>query len=45
MHDDPLEAARWTLCDLDPADGFVGAVLARGTDWKLRLLQAEVEST
>jgi len=45
VHDDPLEAARWTLCDLDPADGFVGAVLVRGTDWKLRLLQAEVEST
>lgn len=39
IHGDPGEAARWTLRDLTPADGYVAAVLAYGTDWKLRLFQ------
>jgi len=36
---DPDEAAPWTLRDLTPAAGFVAAVLAQGTDWKLRLFK------
>ena len=39
VHGAPDEAARWTLRDLTPAASFVAAVLAQGTDWKLRLFK------
>lgn len=32
---DPHEAARWSLCDLAPAPGYVGAVAVAGQAWHL----------
>jgi hypothetical protein len=40
VHDDPAEAARWSMRDLTPASGFVGAVLVEGHDWSLERLEA-----
>jgi 4'-phosphopantetheinyl transferase len=36
--DEPHEAARWSLRDLQPSPGFVGAVAVEGSDWKLKCL-------
>jgi 4'-phosphopantetheinyl transferase len=33
--DDPEEAARWTLCDLEPGPGYAGALAVEGCSWKL----------
>lgn len=33
---DAQQAARWTLVELLPADGYVGAIAAEGRDWRLR---------
>ena len=33
---DPEEASRWSLRELFPAPGFVGAVIAEGKDWQLK---------
>lgn len=30
------DSSRWSLCSLDPAVGFVGAVAAEGQDWRVR---------
>jgi 4'-phosphopantetheinyl transferase len=35
-HDDPQEAARWTLCELSPGAGYVAAVAVEGSGWRLR---------
>lgn len=37
--DDPLEASRWTLRELMPGDGYVGALVAKGCDWKHKCWQ------
>jgi 4'-phosphopantetheinyl transferase len=37
-NDDP-EAARWSLRELAPGNGYVGAVASEGTDWSLHLWQ------
>jgi 4'-phosphopantetheinyl transferase len=34
-HHDPADAARWHMMHLDPQEGFVGAVVAAGHDWRL----------
>jgi 4'-phosphopantetheinyl transferase len=36
---DPQEAARWSICDLKPAEGFVGALAVAGYDWQLKCWQ------
>lgn len=33
--DDPHAAARWSMVALDPAPGYVGALIAEGADWTL----------
>lgn len=33
---DPVQAARWTLRNLDPGEGHKGALAAEGADWTLR---------
>jgi 4'-phosphopantetheinyl transferase len=33
---EPQEARRWSLRELSPAPGFVGAVAAEGEDWRLK---------
>jgi 4'-phosphopantetheinyl transferase len=33
---DPGEAARWTLADLSPGPGYVGALAVEGAGWRLR---------
>ena len=33
---DPAEAYRWSLCELLPARGYIGALAAEGSDWYLR---------
>jgi 4'-phosphopantetheinyl transferase len=35
VHGEPDEAARWSLHDLAPADGYVGAVLVQGHGFRL----------
>ncbi|HJQ69028.1 MAG TPA: 4'-phosphopantetheinyl transferase superfamily protein [Blastocatellia bacterium] len=35
---DSDEASRWTLRELSPSDGYVGAVAAEGADWRLKLI-------
>ena len=35
---DPQEASRWTLRELTPCDGYVGAVAAEGANWQLRVM-------
>jgi len=35
---DAQEAARWSLESLEPAPGYVAAVVASGHDWKIRLI-------
>ena len=40
VHDDPAEAARWSMRDLSPAPGFVGALLVEGHGWSLERLEA-----
>ncbi|MDB4949108.1 MAG: phosphopantetheinyl transferase [Gemmatimonadetes bacterium] len=32
---DPAEAARWTLRELEPGEGHVGALMAAGSDWSV----------
>lgn len=34
-HENPHEAARWTLRELSPGDGYVAAVAVEGGDWRL----------
>jgi 4'-phosphopantetheinyl transferase len=36
---DPREAARWSMRELFPGPGFIAAVVAEGSDWRLRCLQ------
>jgi 4'-phosphopantetheinyl transferase len=36
---DPQAVAAWTLRDLDPGHGYVAAVAARGSDWRLACWQ------
>jgi 4'-phosphopantetheinyl transferase len=36
---DPQEAARWSICDLKPAEGFVAALAVTGNDWQLKIFQ------
>jgi 4'-phosphopantetheinyl transferase len=35
---DPAEAARWTLVELHPGPGYVGALIAEGGGWRPVLL-------
>lgn len=35
---DSQEASRWTLRELAPCDGYVGAVAAEGANWRLKLI-------
>lgn len=37
--DDPEEASRWALQELNPAPGYVGALAAEGHDWQLKCWQ------
>jgi 4'-phosphopantetheinyl transferase len=37
--DDPQEAARWTLQELIPGDGYVGALAVEGCDWRHKCWQ------
>ncbi|MEO5573861.1 MAG: 4'-phosphopantetheinyl transferase superfamily protein [Gammaproteobacteria bacterium] len=39
VKNDPGEAARWSLQELIPADGYVGALGVEGHDWKLKCWQ------
>jgi 4'-phosphopantetheinyl transferase len=34
---DPLEAARWSIRELDPDPGYIGAVAVRALGWELKL--------
>ena len=34
---DPLEAARWSIRELEPAPGFIGALAVRAVGWELKL--------
>ena len=34
--EDPQEPARWTLIELDPAEGYAGALAVEGHGWHLR---------
>lgn len=36
---DPAEAARWTLCHIDPGPGYVGAIAVEGSIGRLRCWQ------
>lgn len=35
----PYEASRWSLCDLSPAPGYVGALAVEGHGWRLTCRQ------
>lgn len=35
VKDAPQEAARWSLCDINPAPGYAGALAAEGNSWNL----------
>lgn len=36
---DPADAARWSLCALEPGDGWAAALAAEGHGWRLRCWQ------
>lgn len=36
---DPQEVDRWSLCELAPGPGFVGAIAAQGHNWELKCWQ------
>ncbi|MGH8727033.1 MAG: 4'-phosphopantetheinyl transferase family protein [Burkholderiales bacterium] len=38
VHGDERETARWSLCSLDPGEGYAGALAVEGGDWRLRCL-------
>jgi 4'-phosphopantetheinyl transferase len=33
VRDDPMEPSRWGMAELQPAQGYMGALVARGKDW------------
>jgi 4'-phosphopantetheinyl transferase len=41
IHGDPKEASYWSLKELDPEPGYVGALAVKGHDWDLRCWQWE----
>jgi 4'-phosphopantetheinyl transferase len=43
VHNDPHEAARWSLQELIPAEGYVGALAVEGNDWQLKCWQWQDE--
>jgi 4'-phosphopantetheinyl transferase len=45
VYPQPEEVQRWKLADLEPGEAYIGAVIAEGQEWELRLYEFDFEIT